>query len=109
VKIAGPGAYDSTGCQIMNFGGRQYVMTANIKRMRPVYEYPSLAYVGEWKCDFEPYNGECPNGRIFTAFAEMPTGFPFRYVMLTMDRQNFPGMPNPNWTYGGMYFYVANP
>ena len=39
----------------------------------------------------------------------MPTGFPFRYVMLTMDRQNFPGMPNPNWTYGGMYFYVANP
>ena len=109
VKIGGPGTYDSTGCQIMDFGGRKYVMTANIKRMRPVYEYPSLAYVGEWKCDFEPYNGECPNGRIFTAFAEMPTGFPFRYVMLTMDRQNFPGMPNPNWTYGGMYFYVANP
>ena len=45
---------------------------------------------------------------IFTAFAEMPSGYPYRYIMLTMDRQNFPGMPNPNWTYGGMYFYGAN-
>lgn len=107
-KIAGPGAYDSTGCQIMDFGGKKFVMTANNKRMRPVYEYPSLNYVGEWKCDFGPYNKECANGRIFTAFAEMPSGYPYRYIMLTMDRQNFPGMPNPNWTYGGMYFYGAN-
>lgn len=30
-------------------------------------------------------------------------------LMVTMDRQNFPGMPTPNWTYGGMYFYGANP
>ncbi|MBO4287078.1 MAG: hypothetical protein J5985_02800 [Kiritimatiellae bacterium] len=109
VKIAGPGAYDSTGCQIMDFGGRKFVMTANVKRMRPVYEYPSLAYVGEWKCDFEPYDAECSNGRIFTAFAEMPEGYPYRYVMVTMDRQNIPEMPKPNWTYGGMYFYGANP
>ena len=29
--------------------------------------------------------------------------------MLTMDRQNYPGMPKRNWTYGAMYFYVANP
>ncbi len=109
VKIAGPVKYDSTGCQVMDFGGRKYVMTANIKHMRPVYAYPSLEYVGEWKCDFEPYNDECSNGRIFTAFAEMPTECPYRYIMLTMDRQNFPGMPNPNWTYGGMYLYGANP
>ena len=27
--------------------------------------------------------------------------------MLTMDRRNFPGMPDPNWTYGGIRFYVA--
>ena len=32
-----------------------------------------------------------------------------RRFMLTMDRQNFPGMPKPNWTYGGMYLYGANP
>ena len=109
VKIAGPTEHDSTGCQIMDFGGRKFVMTANIKRMRPVYEYPSLAYVGEWNCDIKPYSEECPNGRVFTAFAEMPAELPYRYVMLTMDRRNFPGMPEPNWTYGAMYFYGANP
>jgi hypothetical protein len=108
-QIAGPVEFDSTGCEIMDFGGRKYVMTANAGRKRPIYEYPSLKYMGELKLDFEPYNRECPNGRIFMAFAEMPEGAPYRYVMLTMDRQNFPGMPRPNWTYGAMYFYGANP
>ena len=42
-------------------------------------------------------------------FAEKLESFPYRYIMLTMDRQNFPGMPKPNWTYGGMYLYGANP
>ena len=108
-QIAGPVPFDSTGCEIMDFGGRTYVMTANAKRKRPVYEYPSLQYVGELRLDFEPYNEECSNGRIFTAFAEMPEGYPYRYILLTMDRQNFPGMPKPNWTYGAMYLYGANP
>ena len=49
------------------------------------------------------------NGRVFMAFAELSGGYSFRYVMLTMDRKNFPGMPNPNWTYGGMRFYGASP
>ncbi len=108
-RIAGPVPYDSTGCQIMDFGGAKYVMTANAKWLRPVYSYPSLDYVGEWQADFIPYNRECGYGRIFPAFAEMPESFPYRYIMLTMDRQNFPGMPKPNWTYGGMYLYGANP
>jgi len=108
-KVAGPVPFDSTGCQVMEFGAGKFVMTANMERRRPVYAYPSLEYVGEWKCDFEPYNAECPNGRIFTAWAETPQGCPWRYVMLTMDRQNYPGMPKRNWTYGAMYFYVANP
>ena len=108
-KIAGPVQFDSTGCQIMDFGGCKYVMTANVRQQRPVYEYPSLKYVGEWKVDFEPYNAERRNGRIFTAFAETPPGSLYRYVLLTMDRQNFPGMPSPNWTYGAIYFYGANP
>ena len=108
-RIAGPVPFDSTGCQIMDFGGAKYVMTANAKWRRPVYSYPTLDYVGEWHADFIPYNKECSNGRIFTAFAEMPESFPYRYIMLTMDRQNFPGMPKPNWTYGGMYLYGANP
>ncbi len=105
--LAGPGRFDSTGCQIMEFGGRTFVMTANMERMRPVYAYPSLDYVGEWPCDMEPSNGDCPNGRVFTAWAETPAGCPWRYVMLTMDRRNVPGMPDPNWTYGGIRFYAA--
>ncbi|MBQ7190694.1 MAG: hypothetical protein IJR99_14895 [Kiritimatiellae bacterium] len=108
-QIAGPVEFDSTGCEIMDFGGRKYVMTANVDRKRPIYEYPSLKYVGELKLDFDPYNKECSNGRIFMAFAELPEGFPYRYILLTMDRQNFPGMPSPNWTYGAMYLYGANP
>lgn len=105
--LAGPGQFDSTGCQIMDFGGREFVMTANMERMRPVYAYPTLEYLGEWECDMEPYNADCSNGRIFTAWAKAPEGCPWRYVMITMDRQNFPGMPTPNWTYGGIHFYVA--
>ncbi len=104
-KVAGPVPYDSTGCQIMDFGGTKYVMTANAKWLRPVYSYPYLDYVGEWQADFIPYNKECSYGRIFTAFAEMPESFPYRYIMLTMDRQNFPGMPKPNWISPLRYVY----
>ena len=107
--VGGPVKFDSTGCQVMDFGGSKYVMTANMQQRRPVYDYPALAYVGEWRADFYPFNRECKNGRIFTAFARTPPGCPYKYIMLTMDRQNFPGMPLPNWTYGGMYFYGANP
>lgn len=107
-RIAGPGQFDSTGCQIMDFGGRKYVMTANKDRKLPIYAYPSLDYCGELELDRPPFGKDSMNGRIFMAFAELPTGSPFRYIMLTMDRKNFPGMPSPNWTYGGMYFYGAN-
>ena len=106
--LAGPGRFDSTGCQIMEFGGHKYVMTANMERKRSVYAYPTLEYVGEWQCDMEPSSDDCHNGRVFTAWTKAPEGCPWRYVMLTMDRQNFPGMPDPNWTYGGIRFYVAD-
>ena len=105
--LAGPVAFDSTGCQMMDFGDRTFVMTASVGGGHPVYAYPSLEYVGEWHCDMALTNGDCSNGRVFTAWAEAPEGCPWRYVMLAMDRQNFPGMPTPNWTYGGIYFYVA--
>lgn len=108
-RISGPGRYDSTGCQIMDFGGGRFVMTANMDRKLPVYAYPSLDYCGELKLDHPPFGVESPNGRVFMAFAELPAGYPYRYLMMTMDRKNFPGMPNPNWTYGAMYFYGANP
>lgn len=105
--LAGPGAFDSTGCQMMDFGGRTFVMTASGDGRRPVYAYPSLDYVGEWRCDLPPRGADCPNGRTFTAWAAAPDGCPWRHVMLAMDRKNFPGLPDPNWTYGGIRFYVA--
>ncbi len=105
--LSGPVAFDSTGCQMMDFGDRTFVMTASLDGRRPVYAYPSLDYVGEWRCDLPLRNAECPNGRIFTAWAAAPGGCPWRFVMLAMDRRNFPGMPTPNWTYGAIYFSVA--
>ena len=107
--IAGPSPYDSTGCQIMEFGGSRYVMTANLQQMLPIYTYPELSYCGELDLDFKPFNQECPNGRVFMAFAETPQDSPYRYILLTMDRENFAEMPMQNWTYGAMYFYGANP
>ena len=40
-----------------------------------------------------------------------PQGIPDRigFMLLTMDRTNFPGMPSPSWTYGAMYFYQGHP
>lgn len=107
-RISGPGKFDSTGCQVMEFNGQKFFMTANIDRKLPIYSYPSLDYLGELELDHKPFGKDCMNGRVFMAFAELPEGYPFRYIMVTMDRKNFPGMPNPNWTYGGMYFYGAN-
>ena len=106
-RIAGPGHLDSTGCQIMDFSGKKFVMTANVERRLPIYSYPTLESCGELELDVKPFGRTCPNGRVFMAFAELPAGSPYRYLMMTMDRQNFPGMPKPNWTYGGIYFYGA--
>ena len=49
-----------------------------------------------------------PHGRGWPTFAEMPEGCPYRYIMLTMDRINYPGIPDPNWTYGAIFIYGAN-
>jgi len=79
-------------CTTANFNGRN----------------PDLSCCGELKMDFKPFNQECHNGRIFLAFAETPPGSPYRYILLTMDRENFAGMPTPNWTCGAVCFYGAN-
>lgn len=91
----------------MDFSGKKFVMTANVERRLPIYSYPTLESCGELELDVKPFGRTCPNGRVFMAFAELPAGSPYRYFMMTMDRQNFPGMPKPNWTYGGIYFYGA--
>lgn len=37
---------------------------------------------------------------------ELPEGYPHRHLLLTTDRVNIPGVPDPNWTYGGLHLYV---
>ena len=45
--------------------------------------------------------------RIWACIAPLPQGYPYRYVLLTMDRHNFPGITGRQWSYGALYFYGA--
>ncbi len=108
VKVAGPVERDSTGTTITSIGGVRYCLAGSADRACYVYSYPRLEMLGKLKFDFPPWSASCPNGRVWPCVAELPDGFPFRYLMLTMDRANFPDMPNPNWTYGSLILYGAN-
>ena len=108
VNVAGPVERDSTGTTIARIGGVRYCFSGSADRACYVYSYPDLKMRGKLKFDFPPWGTGCSNGRVWPCVAELPDGYPFRYVMLTMDRANVPGMPNPNWTYGGLIFYGAN-
>ena len=108
VNIAGPVAEDSTGTTIAWIDGVRYCFTGSADRACYVYSYPNLRLKGKLRFDFPPWDDTCRNGRVWPCVAELPDGYPFRYILLTMDRANFPGMPNPNWTYGGLSLYGAN-
>ena len=99
---------DSTGTTITRIDGVRYCLSGSADRACYVYSYPDLKMLGKLKFDFPPWDDSCRNGRVWPCLAELPDGYPFRYVMLTMDRANFPGMPKPNWTYGGLCLYGAN-
>ncbi|MGN0853303.1 MAG: hypothetical protein ACI4Q3_07995 [Kiritimatiellia bacterium] len=109
VNVAGPVEQDSTGTTIAWIDGVRYCFTGSAERACYVYSYPDLKMKGRLAFDFPPWDGTCANGRVWPCVAELPEGYPFRFVLLTMDRANFPGMPRPNWTYGGLCFYGANP
>ena len=108
VNVAAPVKQDSTGTTITRIGGVRYCLSGSADRACYVYSYPDLKMRGRLHFDFPPWDRTCPNGRVWPCVAELPSGYPFRYVMLTMDRANFPGMPKPNWTYGGLCYYGAN-
>ena len=107
-RIAGPVQQDSTGTTITRIDGSRYCFSGSADRCCYVYTYPKLEVWGRLHMDFPPWDDSCRNGRVWPCVAELPSGYPFRYVMLTMDRANFPGMPKPNWTYGALCFYGAN-
>lgn len=109
VNVAGPVEEDSTGTTISWIDGARYCFSGSADRACYVYSYPDLKMKGRLSFDFPPWNEACKNGRVWPCVAELPDGYPFRFILLTMDRANFPGMPKPNWTYGGLCFYGANP
>lgn len=107
-EIAGPVPCDSTGTTIAWAGGRRYCLSGSSDLAYYVYSYPDLRMLGKIGMDPTPWGSSSgrPHGRGWPAFAELPGGYPHRYILLTMDRENFPGMPKPNWTYGELHIYV---
>lgn len=100
---------DSTGTTITFMDGRRYCLSGSCDRAYYVYSYPELRKLGAMKLSPVPWgdNEGWPHGRGWPSFVEVPEGLPYRYLLLTMDRINFPTIPTPNWTYGGLSVYVG--
>lgn len=102
-------AEDSTGTLIATCDGKHYCLSGSVERNYYVYSYPDLKRLGALQMSPTPWgdNKGWPHGRGWPAFVELPDSYPHKYLMLTMDRINFPGMPTPNWTYGELLLYVG--
>jgi len=118
VRIAGPVPENATGTTLLTMNGVRYGLAGSSHGHFRVYAYPHLERVGKLRLDPEPW-GATPlatpwgvrttkNARDWPSVVESPEGCPHRYLMLTMDRVNIPGIPGPNWTYGGLHLYVAD-
>ncbi|KAA6351792.1 hypothetical protein EZS27_000917 [termite gut metagenome] len=105
--VANPIEINSTGTSIQKIGNKYYALMGGNGNLR-VHSYPDLAELGELNLSLQPHWPK-PAGRIWASVTPLPEGYPYRYVLLTMDRPNFPGVAGPNWSYGALYFYGANP
>lgn len=99
---------NSTGTSIQKIGSQYYALMGGDKGNLRIHSYPDLAELAELKLSLQPHWPD-PAGRIWASVIPLPEGYPYRYVLLTMDRPNFPGVKGPNWSYGALYFYGANP
>lgn len=107
VRLAGPVAEDSTGTTLASVGGELVALSGSSDLRFYVYDYPTLRRKGCLEMRKPPWEvSSSRNGRSWPAYAELPDG---RAVLLTFDRVNFPGMPMPNWTYGGLHLYERDP
>ena len=106
--VAGPVAEDSTGTTIALVGGSPACLSGSADRKYYIYSYPKLEMRGAIEMDPAPWGGNkgWPHGRGWPALAELPSGSAYRRILLTMDRENYPGIPTPNWTYGALSVYV---
>lgn len=104
--VATPIRMNSTGTSIQKIGGKIYAFMGGLGQLR-CHSYPDLKELGELYLDLQPHWPK-PAQRVWASLAPLPDGYPYRYVLLTMDRPNFPDTPSPNWSYGALYFYGAN-
>lgn len=107
-RLAGPVEMDSTGTLIQKVGESRYIFFGSADRIVYIRSYPDLEPVGELNMHLPPWN-EDTGTRIWPNIIPLPDGYPASYIALMMDRQNFPGMPARNWTYGAMYLYHGHP
>lgn len=101
--VAEPIEMNSTGTSIQRVGGELYCFMGGNGNLR-VHTYPTLELMGELNLDLQPHWPK-PAGRVWASIVPLPEGYPYRYVLLTMDRPNFPGVQGPNWSYGALYYY----
>lgn len=105
--IAPPIKTNSTGTSIQRIGNKHYALMGGLGNLR-IHRYPGLEEIGELKLNLQPHWPK-PAGRVWASVVPLPAGYPYRYVLLTMDRPNFPGITVASWSYGALYFYGANP
>ena len=105
-EIAPPIALNSTGTSIQKIGKNYYALMGGKGNLR-IHSYPDLKEIGELNLPLQPHWPK-PAGRIWASIAPLPEGFPYKYVLLTMDRANFPNIRGANWSYGALYLYGAN-
>ncbi|HTH82809.1 MAG TPA: hypothetical protein VL490_07725, partial [Mucilaginibacter sp.] len=104
-KIAGPVAYNSTGTLLQKIGGKYYALSGGQGPMM-IYSYPDLSLLGNLKIDLPPGFPKQP-GRVWPTVFPLPAGYPYPYMMISMDRSNYPGIKGPTWSYGALYLYGA--
>ena len=107
--ITGTAAEDSTGTTIARVDGKFVCLAGSVDRAYYAYEYPTQAKLGKLMLDKTPWGDKrgWPHGRGWPAYLEVEKDGVLHKLLLTMDRENYPGMPNPNWTYGTLFLYRA--
>ena len=104
--ITHPIESNSTGTSLQKIGEKVYAFMGGKDNLR-IHSYPGLEELGELKLNLQPHWPK-PAGRIWASLVPLSEGYPYRYVLLTMDRPNFTGVKGNNWSYGALYFYGAN-
>jgi hypothetical protein len=105
-RLAGPVKNNSTGTSIQRIGDKRYCFSGSSERKIFVYTYPDLQKTGSIKMDLPPWDNNSGT-RIWPNIVQLPEGYPYRYIALMMDRFNYPGLKEPNWTYGALYLYYG--